>query len=168
MTKNGDSDSSAGNWDVAFYADSGGSTSYTAQTFYGYLYNWYGATAGTGTSTMDSGNATSSVCPSPFRLPVGGDTASTNDFAILNGAMAGVAPTTLPSYYAGWQWTGAWEGVFSGIWTSEMNYQGSDGFYWSSTASSATHASYVYFYSNGVDPASYGNKYNGFAVRCVL
>ena len=39
---------------------------------YGAYYNWYAATAGTGTYDTVSGNAPSSICPKGWRLPTGG------------------------------------------------------------------------------------------------
>ena len=65
----------------------------------GYLYNWYAATAGTGTyATSTRGtNVSGSICPTGWRLPSGlsdGSTATGNgtsftaaDFAVLNASM---------------------------------------------------------------------------------
>ncbi|MBR2881379.1 MAG: hypothetical protein IKB96_03320, partial [Prevotella sp.] len=54
-----------------------------------------------------------------------------------------------------------------GIGTSRINC-GSNGYYWSSTWSSARNARYLSFLSGGVNPQnSNGNRYNGFAVRAV-
>ena len=44
--------------------------------------------------------------------------------------------------------------------------RGRDGSYWSSSPS-GTYASYLYFDSGGVDPASTGDRAYGFSVRCV-
>ena len=72
------------------------------------------------------------------------------------------------SYYAGWQFTGAWSGVFSGYWLNGFNRQGSRGYYWSSTADSSTYARLLDFGSSYVRPGnSSGYKYNGYAVRCT-
>lgn len=38
---------------------------------YGVYYSWYAATAGTGTYSMNSGNAASSICPKGWKLPTG-------------------------------------------------------------------------------------------------
>ena len=51
--------------DAAYSMNSGNAS-------YGYYYNWYAATAGTGTCSMSSGNATASICPKGWRLPTGG------------------------------------------------------------------------------------------------
>ena len=47
------------------------------------------------------------------------------------------------------------------------NYRGSRGFYWSSAFNSARNARDLYFYSGGVYPQNYYNRYYGFALRPV-
>lgn len=49
---------------------------------------------------------------------------------------------------------------------SEYN-QGASGYFWSSTANSATSAYYFYYNSTAIDPQNYNNKGNGFSIRCV-
>jgi uncharacterized protein (TIGR02145 family) len=157
-------------------------------THCGYLYNWYAATGGTGTYDQDApGNQVSgSICPANFRLPTAtstttgaGNGTSFNyaDFAVLNASMnanngAGAFTTpgvTNSSYYDGWQPTGAWGGSFSGYWLTGPSNQGSNGYYWSSTVYLSTYARNLYFYDGYVGPGNdYGDKFYGFAVRCVL
>ena len=140
----------------------------------GYLYNWYTATAGSGTYDVSTNgtNATDSICPVGWRLPKAGTgiADANNDFAILNGAMQnGGGPSMDWSYFTNWQPTGSFSGSYSGSWWSGFNYQGSEGFYWSSSVNSAAYARYLVFYSGRVYPGSYGDyKFYGFAVRCVL
>lgn len=188
-TVDGTSTQSTENSDKAFYnnpmSDSYcyGTSIQSSYTKCGYLYNWYAATAGTGTyATSTQGtNVSGSICPTGWRLPSAmsdGSTATGNgtsytaaDFAVLNASMnAGSLTTgsTSGSYYAGWQFTGAWSGVFSGSWSDGFNYQDSYGYYWSSTASSSTAARYLYFYSSHVSPGGSSVKYGGRAVRCVM
>ena len=50
---------------------------------------------------------------------------------------------------------------------SRTNYQGSDGYYWSSTAYDTRYAYLLYLGSSNVYPALNLNKYYGFSVRCV-
>ena len=181
---------STANSDKAFYNNPMsnsycyGTSIQSSYTKCGYLYNWYAATAGTGTydTNTDGTNVSGSICPTGWRLPSGysdGSTATGNgtsytaaDFAVLNASMnAGSLTTgsTYSSYYTGWQFTGAWSGVFSGNWYSGFSLQGSGGYYWSSTALSSTSARDLYFYGSGVGPGIYsGSKYSGFAIRCVL
>ena len=57
----------------------------------------------------------------------------------------------------------------SGYWSSSVGFynQGSNGYYWSSSQSSAAYAHYLSFSSTYVNPANSSSKYYGFAVRCV-
>ena len=148
----------------------------------GYLYNWYAATAGTGTydTSTQGTNVSGSICPTGWRLPSAtsdGSTATGNgtsytaaDFAVLNASMNAGSLTTgsTDNYPTGWQFTGAWSGVFSGYWGSVFYHQGSYGYYWSSTAYSSTFARYPYFSNSFVSPDYYNLKYLGRAVRCVM
>ena len=159
-----------------------GTSIQSSYTKCGYLYNWYAATAGTGTyATSTNGtNVSGSICPTGWRLPSAysdGSTATGNgtsytaaDFAVLNASMNAGSLTTgsTSDYPTGWQFTGAWSGVFSGNWYGGFGNQGSYGYYWSSTAYSSTYAWNLYFGSSFVYPGNYSNKYNGFAIRCVL
>ena len=187
-TVDGTDTQSTENSDKAFY-NNPMSASYcygdsiqSSYTKCGYLYNWYAATAGTGTydtSTYGT-NVSGSICPTGWRLPSAtsdGSTATGDgtsytaaDFAVLNASMNAGSLTTgsTSNYYAGWQFTGAWSGVFSGYWSNGFDYQGSGGYYWSSTAYSSTSAWYLDINSSGVYPGgSSGSKYYGFAIRCV-
>lgn len=54
------------------------------------------------------------------------------------------------------------------VYLGTLRYAGNEGVYWSSTAySSTSYAYYLYFYSGGVYPSSYGNRYFGQSVRLV-
>ena len=188
-TVDGTNTQSTDNSDKAFYNNPMsnsycyGTSIQSSYTKCGYLYNWYAATAGTGTyDTSTSGtNVSGSICPTGWRLPSArsdGSTATGNgtsytaaDFAVLNASMnAGslTSGSTSSSYYAGWQFTGAWSGVFSGLWSNGFINQGSYGYYWSSTAHSSTVARSLYFSSSSVSPGNNYSKYGGFAIRCVL
>ena len=149
----------------------------------GCLYNWYAATAGTGTyATSTRGtNVSGSICPTGWRLPSAtsdGSTATGDgtsftaaDFPVLNASMNAGSLTTgsTTGYPAGWQFTGVWSGVFSGYRDDGFSYQGSSGYYWSSTANSSAYARSLYFYSSYVSPdGSNSSKWYGRAVRCVL
>ena len=49
-----------------------------------------------------------------------------------------------------------------------VDYVGSDGYYWSSTAYSAKYAYYVSFYSSNFNPSNRYNRYDGRSVRLVI
>ena len=188
-TVDGTSTQNTQNSDKAFYNNPMsnsycyGTSIQSSYTKCGYLYNWYAATAGTGTyATSTNGtNVSGSICPTGWRLPSGSSDGSTAtgdgtsytaaDFAVLNASMNAGSLTTgsISSYPTGWQFTGAWSGVFSGYWSYGFYSQGSDGYYWSSTAYSSTNARNLNFYSSNVLPGNYYSyKYFGRAVRCVL
>jgi uncharacterized protein (TIGR02145 family) len=124
----------------------------------GFLYNWFAATAGTGTAAMTSGNATASICPVGWHLPTGG---SSGEFRALNILMSSSA--------ANWTSSGVWRGAYSGYFNPGYGLvnQGSHGYYWSSTAGGSMGVYSFYFVSGYVYPENSSSKYVGFAVRCV-
>ena len=144
-------------------------------TNYGYLYNWPAATAGETTSTMPagSGNAKYSICPKNWKLPTGN---TTGDFANLDRAFGGTGQGVWSgqSNIAKWQNTGPFKGVFSGYWFGSFYAQGSNGYWWSSSA--YPDDSYGAFYANvrpgvvypGDDYSYYYARFFGFGVRCLL
>ena len=188
-TVDGTTTQSSTNSDKAFYNNPMsasycyGTSIQSSYTKCGYLYNWYAATAGTGTyatSTWGT-NVSGSICPTGWRLPSGssdGSTATGNgtsdtaaDFPVLNASMDAGSLTTgsTSSYLTGWLFTGAWSGVFSGRWVSGFGVQGSVGEYWSSSAHSSTNVLNLFFNSSSVSPGnSSRSKYFGFAIRCVM
>ena len=50
---------------------------------------------------------------------------------------------------------------------TSLNNRGTSGDYWSSSLYSQSYGYRQYFYSEGVSPASYGNRFSGFSVRAV-
>jgi uncharacterized protein (TIGR02145 family) len=132
---------------------------------YGYLYNWCAAmgakttTSACMNTSTPAPNTSISVCPSGWRLPTGntgGESQALNN-AVNSGS------TTSPAGLLS-----TWLGMYSGYWNNNFLDQDSFGYYWSSTQDSATYAYTLYFNSLSVNPSVYGNKQNGFAVRCIL
>ena len=139
------------------------STSTDGNGQYGYLYNWCAtmggqATAACANATTPTPVTTTSICPSGWRLPTGNG----GEFGALNTAINGGLTNT----DAGLIGT-PWLAQRGGFWSNGFGYQGSFGYYWSSTQYSATSAYYLYFNSTVVNPADYNSKNYGFAVRCV-
>ena len=137
----------------------------------GNYYNWYSATAGTGTYSVVNRNTTSSICPAGWRLPTGGNIGA--DFAKLDIAMGGTGGRqntvkasnrwrTYPSNYI-------YSGYINGSSISDRG--GIGGNVWASTAGSVnSFAQHLGLYSGYVYPAvSYFNGYksNGRSVRCI-
>ena len=122
----------------------------------GGFYNWYTATAGTGTQSMSSGNTSVSICPKGWRLPTGG---SSGEFQTLysnynSSSVIRSNPVNL---------------TLSGyMYSSSRGNQGVLGYYWSSTVySSGTTAHVLYLGGANVYPADTYGKYYGISVRCI-
>ena len=121
-----------------------------------YLYNWYAATAGGGYDAT-SGMIESSICPKGWKPPHGGT--GIGSFASITSTYDTVAKLTMQPL-PGFNFTGFRTGA-------TVNYPSTGGYYWSRTAVDAGNANYLVFHSNVVKPANVGNKYYGFALRCV-
>jgi uncharacterized protein (TIGR02145 family) len=162
-------------------------TSNTNVYSYGNYYTWNAAVADTGNyATGNQSITTTSLCPTGWHLPKGGNKSNeaNNEWwnLTVNGIMNGTNPANYDSstqpYY-----TGTPEGsdaskalsaypnnlVYSGYYgSSSANYRGTTGGYWSSTVSSSYDAYGEYFYSPRVSPGTSSYyKYNGFTVRCL-
>jgi uncharacterized protein (TIGR02145 family) len=110
-------------FDLPISKSSGTSVNTTAQVWKGQAnypdevyYNWFAATAGTGTSAMTSGNATDSICPKNWRLPIGGEyatvagdpTTTNNEFSKLDIAMGGTGQNrTSANTWTNWATNGS-------------------------------------------------------------
>lgn len=136
-------------------SDQSGSTGIS----YGGYYNWYTATAGTGTYEKSSGNVSSSICPKGWRLPT---STSSGDFQALYRAI-GSTPANMTSTSGGNPGF-----VFSGYYSgSQFGNVGEHGSCWSSTANDSNYAYRLRFYNINVLPSDSNRKYSGSAVRCV-
>ena len=134
----------------------------------GYLYNWYAATAGSGTySTAANVNVNSSICPKGWKLPTGG---ASGQFAGLDVAYGGNgsdrSDATQRDKFMAAPLNFNYTGYVSG--GSVVNHPSDYAHYWSCTANSETYAYGLRFDSNGNFNPQHGNrKWFGFAVRCV-
>ena len=130
-----------------------------SQTQYiGNYYNWYTATAGSGTYAMGTmgDNALQSICPKGWRLPTGGATADTEFQQLYDayGSYSSFIMATTP--------------VLSGYWYGSSNtYQGTRNFWWASTVSNATYGYGLYSDDSRIEPINSGYKRAGVSVRCV-
>ena len=124
----------------------------------GGFYNWYTATAGTGTQSLSTQyqNTTVSICPKGWRLPTGGN--STSDFRFLytnynSSSALRSSPVNLT--------------LSGSVYSGSRNGQGSYGNYWSSMVYSSNNAYRLYLNTSHINPVDLSNKYYGFSVRCV-
>ena len=122
----------------------------------GGLYTWYTATAGTGTQSMSTQgqNATVSICSKGWRLPTSGNG---GEFESLNNRYSSISDLTANADF-----------TFSGrVHSSSRGYQGSSGYYWSSTVNSSSNAYHLLLNTSYVYPANFSSKNYGFSVRCI-
>ena len=162
------------------------STTNASMYSYGNYYTWAAAIADTTYYSTNNQSVTStSICPTGWHLPKGGNNQNTanNEFLAFSEALIGAKPANYDSetypYY-----TGTPEGtdasnalraypnnfVYSGyVLSGSVTNRGSNGRYWSSTAGSRVSAYGMSFVSSSVDPGTdvYVSKYFGRTIRCV-
>ena len=164
-------------------------TNFSAMYSYGNYYTWHAAIADlTNNSTNNSSVTNTSLCPSGWHLPKGGDKSNeaNNDFwsLVVTGINGGTNPANYESsttpYY-----TGTPEGsdaskairaypnnfLCSGyFYTSSARNIGIEGYYWSSTAYDYRNSYYLYltdFPRVGPGIGSNG-KFSGRSIRCTV
>lgn len=129
------------------------------QAAYGGYYNWYTATAGSGTESFTGNNTSSSICPKGWRLPVSGYDGMSNDFYILASGLTGEQITTMPYNF-----------VYGGrARVSSIEDKDTAGYYWSSTTANGAGDSswFLTFSTSSTTSSTYGGRYYGMSVRCV-
>ena len=125
---------------------------------YGGFYNWYTATAGTGTTALSTNgqNAPSSICPKGWRLPTSGNIYS--EFQTLyNNYRSSSALRSNPVNLT----------LSGGAFSSRRLNQDSYGNYWSSTVDSSEYAYNLYLTTSSVNPVLSRGEYQGLSVRCI-
>ena len=149
------------------YGNLQGTTSGESWEAIGNYYNWYAATAGTGTAAMVTpATASDSICPKGWKLP---DNEGTKSFVNLvfttyglqdNDATSSTKLLAAPLNF-----------VRSGhyYWSNgQVHNKGATGGWWSTAAySAATNAQDLYTNSTRVVPQDASYKGYGFTLRCV-
>ena len=133
---------------------------------YGNYYSWQAATAGTGSKVATyPGNASGSICPKGWRLPSSNSTTDNGSFGKLttiynigSNAAGFSRIQTYPLYFV--------PGGFVNV--GKLDNVSTYGFYWSSTASDASHAYALNFNSNNAGPSTNYFRYHGMFVRCLV
>ena len=128
----------------------------------GVYYNYCAASAGNycfgnGTSAgSPSGNATEDICPKGWRMPTGG---SSGEYKALYTAYSSGSTS----------FRNALSTPLSGnFYSGSANYQGTLGYFWSSTYSDANYMYILSVDSSSVSPSNVNSRYNGRSVRCLL
>ena len=137
----------------------------------GYYYSWYAATAGTGTASMSSGDATGSICPKGWRLPANYTSNPDKSYGGITLAYLGFYINKSVDYHLILE-SAPLQFVRSGNYFGGGFHNVNLGGYALSSTASATGSNYLLAYSTTVSPSrtdpqfSY-YKYVGFPVRCV-
>lgn len=129
-------------------------------TTYGVLYNWYAATAGTGTYIPTSDDAKSSICPKGWRLPMEDDYGGEfNDlYTSYGSSVINMFSETGPNITLSGMRLGG-----------NTNNQGDRGYYWSSTTSiNSRGTANNHFINNSSSYLTINNGFYGFSVRCIV
>jgi uncharacterized protein (TIGR02145 family) len=138
----------------------------------GYLYNWYGATAGTGASGLVNVVATGSICPTGWHLPTYRNANVNNipsswgtDKNEVNSMMAAAGNTRPDIIGSSSKFRAITSGgAYPGNYVADQSF----GFYWSSSAdTSSGRANYIGVNVNAFSSGS-NTSYTGYAVRCIL
>ncbi|MBR3137794.1 InlB B-repeat-containing protein [Candidatus Saccharibacteria bacterium] len=153
---------------ASYPTDDSNSTIYS----YGNYYTWAAAKA----STEDASTTGSSICPCGWSLPSGGQSIESFSFGALSVALGGptdggsttgyddshLMSTRFRSFPQNY--------VLSGY-GGNSNFNGTIGYYWSSTRYSSNYAYYFHFdrYINSFDPGTVRtNKTNLYTIRCLF
>ncbi len=138
-----------------------------ASTYYGNKYNWYAATAESGTYAMSSSDVSSSICPYGWRLPSGRSRTSNKSWAHL------IFPSSDEVAHSTWQaQLQALKAIpFSLAETGEYRYSllYSDEHHWatSSVNGAVNNRTLRVGMSTWVSPSCNTGKIHGTAIRCV-
>ncbi len=164
-------------------------TNSTSMYSYGNYYTWHAAIADTTyNGSNNTSSDTTSLCPTGWRLPRGGDKTriesnDDNDFwnLMVDALNGGTNPANYDSntypYYNGSTEAGPVAAklrsfpnnfLYSGYFTSSALSRGSDGHYWSSTAFDNYSSYHLLLYSSNMYPGTrYFSKYYGYSIRCA-
>ena len=135
----------------------------------GVYYNYCAASAGNicanKDSNSDDGSPDRDVCPKGWRIPTG---SNSGEYKALGVAITG----TDASYYGQTSYRVALSTVLSGFYSAGWggpHFQGTDGYLWSSTRYDNNIMYELYIASKAyVNSYSYGYRYKGNSVRCLL
>lgn len=138
----------------------------------GNYYNWYTATAKTGTFELFANQETpSSICPKGWRLP---PNSGVKSYTNLTQAVYKLTINHNDNFQIEQQQSSfkLRSKPFSFPLSGNYNYSGaianqaSNGWFWSSTARSNNYAHYLYLYYARLYPAGSNSKAHGFNIRC--
>ena len=129
---------------------------YDAHFLIGNFYQWNAATAGTGGADVVDKDATDSICPKGWRLPIG---EVGGEFGTLVGSLDSTTITQAPYYF----------NPSGHVRSGSLRYAGYTGTYWSSTAGNYTSRAYYLDFGSGYVGTSTVSldRSRGRSVRCL-
>ena len=131
----------------------------------GYYYSWYAATAGTGTASMSSGDASGSICPKGWRLPANYTSIPTKSYGGLTEAYFGFHVDTHEDYTAVMV-ASPFNFVLGGFYYAGVRSVNETRMV-SSTVNSGSNIYNLYLNSARLHPQGADAKYWGYSVRCA-
>ena len=147
---------------------------------YGGYYSWPTAIANLSSFAANNENATTSICPSGWNLPAGGQTTIVTgaDYYNLIKSILNAEPnqnlSTGYGYYNGTNYSNLIRKypnnfVYSGYWNiSQSESNGENGYYWTSASNNSGNAYYMYLSSEIIRPGNgYNTKNRGATIRCI-
>ena len=140
-------------------ASNGSDTDATSGIKYGTLYNYYVASVGTISGSVNADDATNDICPAGWRLPTGG---SSGEFKALYNQYNTSAKLRQSITNSGPAF--ALTGYFS---NDVPKMQGSSGSYWSSTRADDTDMRVMAIWSSSVLSTNANYRNNGNPIRCI-
>lgn len=147
---------------------------------FGGYYSWPAVVASSENYTSYSEIVETSICPSGWRLPVGGNIQSypNGDYYILMKKLTNKEPdkniNTGYDYYDNETYSNSIRSypnnfIYSGYWNeNDAAFRNRGGFYWTATSYGSSIAYYFYLDDSIVRPGNtYGNKNHGNVFRCI-
>lgn len=129
---------------------------------YGIMYNWYTASAGNGTYETASGNVAGDLCPKGWRLATGGNN---GEYVALSNALNQISANATDVNFRKYPNNFIYSGDYNNTNPTGRNTYGR---WWSATPNGNTNAFRLGIVNSGATPAGSWNKWDAFAIRCIV
>ena len=129
---------------------------------YGIMYNWYTASAGNGTYETASGNVAGDLCPKGWRLATGGNN---GEYVALDRALGNTSANKTDYNFRKYPNNFIYSGDYNHTTPTGRNAYGR---WWSATPNGNANAFRLGIVSSGSTPAGSWNKWDAFAIRCIV
>lgn len=129
---------------------------------YGIMYNWYTASAGNGTFDVETGNVAGDICPKGWRLATGGNN---GEYVALDNALGKPSANKTDFNFRKYPNNFIYSGDYN---NNKPGGRNTFGRWWSATPNGQKNAFRLGIVSTGATPAGSWNKWDAFAVRCIV